>query len=135
MVQSINWPAIRTTARVLFGQPSLAVPHVDLRDIRDIDFARLRSAGCEGVVFDKDNTLTAPYKDEVDARLRYLRHVAPMLNNQAGTAVRIKAGEGLMIRWDADKARKEPESESTKRLLSSKWNPSQHSNGAWRFDV
>lgn len=69
MVQSINWPAIRTTARVLFGQPSLAVPHVDLRDIRDIDFARLRSAGCEGVVFDKDNTLTAPYKDEVDARL------------------------------------------------------------------
>ena len=40
MVQSINWPAIRTTARVLFGQPSLAVPHVDLRDIRDIDFAR-----------------------------------------------------------------------------------------------
>jgi len=30
---------------------------------------------------------------------------------------------------------KEPESESAKRLLQSKWNPKQHSDGAWRFDV
>jgi len=41
----------------------------------------------------------------------------------------------VIIRWDADKARKEPESESAKRLLQSKWNPKQHSDGAWRFDV
>ena len=52
-----------------------------------------------------------------------------------GKSVRIKAGEGVMIRWDADPVRGEPESESAKRLLPSKWNPKQHSDGAWRFDT
>ena len=55
--------------------------------------------------------------------------------NQAGNSVAIKAGEGVIIRWDADKARKEPESESAKRLLQSKWNPKQHSDGAWAMAV
>lgn len=55
--------------------------------------------------------------------------------NSAGKEVCIKAGEGAMIRWDADRAREEPETESAKRLLPSKWNPKQHSDGAWRFDV
>jgi len=68
-VQSFNWPAILTTARVVFRQPSLALPHLKVRDIRDIDFQRLRRAGCAGVVFDKDNTLTAPYADCIDPRL------------------------------------------------------------------
>ena len=36
-----------------------------------------------------------------------------------GKSVRIKAGEGVMIRWDADPVRGEPESESAKRLLPS----------------
>eukprot|EP00966_Prymnesium_polylepis_P142984 3300502-Prymnesium_polylepis.1 len=69
MVQSFNWPAIVTTVRVVLRQPSLALPHLKVRDIRDIDFDGLRAAGCTGVVFDKDNTLTLPYADDVDPRL------------------------------------------------------------------
>ena len=69
MPQSFNWPAIATTVRVVFRQPSLALPHLKVRDIRDVDFNGLRAAGCTGVVFDKDNTLTLPYADDVDPRL------------------------------------------------------------------
>ena len=69
MPQSVNWPAIRTTARVLLRQPALALPHVEVRTIADLDFKRLRRAGCCGVVFDKDNTLTAPYVDTIEPSL------------------------------------------------------------------
>ena len=48
---------------------------------------------------------------------------------------RIKPEEGVMIRWDANKERHEEVSESAKRLLPSKWNPKNHSDGAWRLDV
>ncbi|CAM9529326.1 unnamed protein product, partial [Choristocarpus tenellus] len=34
-------------------QPSLAVPHLSLPHIGDLDFAALRALGCRGVVFDK----------------------------------------------------------------------------------
>jgi phosphatidylglycerophosphatase GEP4 len=42
-------------------EPSLAVPHISVPDIRWIDWRALRAAGFEAVVFDKDNTLTAPF--------------------------------------------------------------------------
>ena len=93
MVQSLNWPAIRVAARVLFRTPALAVPHVEVATIRDIDFRCLRAAGCEGVVFDKDNTLTLPYADKVEpslaaalaeAREAFDGRVA-VLSNSAGT--------------------------------------------------
>ena len=69
MVQSLNLAAIRTTVRVIFREPALALPHAHVRDISELDFAKLRAAGCRGVVFDKDNTLTAPYSNEVYPRL------------------------------------------------------------------
>lgn len=47
-----------------------------------------------------------------------------------------KKGEAVMIRWDADEARKEPVSESSKRLIKSKWNPKGvQGEGGWRFDL
>ena len=61
MVQSINWPAIRLVPRVLFRQPALALPHMEVSSVADLDFRCLRAAGCAGVIFDKDNTLTDPY--------------------------------------------------------------------------
>ncbi len=93
MPQSWNWPAVRTTARVLLRQPSLAVPHVEVADIRQLDFRRLRAAGCEAVVFDKDNTLTVPYSDEIEptlaSALRECRDAfdgrVAVLSNSAGT--------------------------------------------------
>jgi phosphatidylglycerophosphatase GEP4 len=42
-------------------EPSLAVPHISVPDIRWIDWKALRAAGFEAVVFDKDNTLTSPF--------------------------------------------------------------------------
>lgn len=81
------------TLRVLLRQPSLAVPHVEVADIRALDFHRLRAAGCEGIIFDKDNTLTRPYADTVEpslaealaeARSAFDGRVA-VLSNSAGT--------------------------------------------------
>ena len=93
MPQSWNWPAVRMTVRVLLRQPSLAVPHVEVADIRQLDFRRLRAAGCEAVIFDKDNTLTVPYSDAIEpmlvAALRECREAfdgrVAVLSNSAGT--------------------------------------------------
>jgi predicted HAD superfamily phosphohydrolase YqeG len=46
-------------------QRGLVVPHFRVPDIRSINWAALKARGCRGVVFDKDNTLTAPYAPSV----------------------------------------------------------------------
>jgi len=67
--QSWNFPAVAMTLRCLTREPSLMLPHATVRDLNCLDFARLRRAGFVGVVLDKDNTLTAPYADAVEATL------------------------------------------------------------------
>lgn len=59
--QRINPEAIACFIGVLFGNKQLVIPHVSVPDIRYIDWAELKNEGFEGVVFDKDNTLTVPY--------------------------------------------------------------------------
>lgn len=59
--QRINPGAIACFVGVLFGNERLVIPHVAVRDVRYIDWAELKRKGFEGVVFDKDNTLTVPY--------------------------------------------------------------------------
>ncbi|KAK1282228.1 hypothetical protein QJS10_CPB22g01177 [Acorus calamus] len=61
--QRFNWGGI---VEVLGGgggaeRGSLAIPHLSVPDIRWIDWKELERLGFRGVVFDKDNTLTAPY--------------------------------------------------------------------------
>lgn len=46
---------------ILYKDKHLAIPHVFVPDIRYIDWAELKKRGFEGVVFDKDNTITVPY--------------------------------------------------------------------------
>ena len=101
MGQSINFVALRSAARVLTCQRSLAVPHFVIKgvcslssrkatiatlnvssqscqscvryqelfplcaDINDIDFRKLRTLGIRAIAFDKDNVLTAPYKNSI----------------------------------------------------------------------
>ena len=61
MVQALNTKAILTLAS-LFKRPGLAVPHVSVSNVSSIDFEALqRYAGIQAIVYDKDNTLTAPY--------------------------------------------------------------------------
>lgn len=59
--QRINLEGIACSVGVFSKDKQLVVPHVTVRDIRYIDWAELRNWGFEGVVFDKDNTITAPY--------------------------------------------------------------------------
>ena len=63
--QFINWEALMTLRRVAV-QPSLAVPHIRVPHVGCVDWTELKAAGIRGVAFDKDNTLTAPYSDELD---------------------------------------------------------------------
>ena len=61
MVQSLNFGGITTFFKLL-TRPKLFLPHLILDDIRKVDFKLLKDSGFKAVVFDKDNTLTAPYK-------------------------------------------------------------------------
>ncbi|KAF7815750.1 haloacid dehalogenase superfamily protein [Senna tora] len=58
--QRINLEAVYSTF-VFVKDPKLALPHISVPDMRYIDWGELRRRGFKGVVFDKDNTITAPY--------------------------------------------------------------------------
>ena len=64
--QYVNLDAVAMLRRVA-TTPSLAVPHLRVAHVGSVDWAALHSSGIRGVVFDKDNTLTDPYVDELAA--------------------------------------------------------------------
>lgn len=94
MVQSINLKALTTMASVI-RRPYLASPHVHVATISEVDFAAMRDrCGIRAVVFDKDNTLTAPYALSTHPRAsRGLQHAldvfgphrVAIMSNSAGT--------------------------------------------------
>lgn len=47
-------------------RPSLVVPHVQVPDIRHLDWEALHANGVRYLVFDKDNCLTAPHSDVLE---------------------------------------------------------------------
>ncbi|OIT32298.1 PREDICTED: uncharacterized protein LOC109207528 isoform X2 [Nicotiana attenuata] len=59
--QRINVEGIVSSLGVFSKDKHLAIPHVIVPDIRYIDWAELKKRGFQGVVFDKDNTITVPY--------------------------------------------------------------------------
>ncbi|KAG6547879.1 hypothetical protein Mapa_010699 [Marchantia paleacea] len=63
--QSINVAGIAFSSKVILKERHLAIPHVSVPDISWIDWKALRARGFEAVLFDKDNTLTAPYGQNV----------------------------------------------------------------------
>ena len=52
------------------GDAPLALPHLAVPSIDSLDWGALARAGFRGCVFDKDNTLTAPYAAAVEPALR-----------------------------------------------------------------
>eukprot|EP00529_Nitzschia_sp_RCC80_P041436 CAMPEP_0113458140 /NCGR_PEP_ID=MMETSP0014_2-20120614/9767_1 /TAXON_ID=2857 /ORGANISM="Nitzschia sp." /LENGTH=195 /DNA_ID=CAMNT_0000349651 /DNA_START=1245 /DNA_END=1829 /DNA_ORIENTATION=+ /assembly_acc=CAM_ASM_000159 len=94
MVQSLNTRAIVTLASV-FRRPSLLVPHLTVEDVSQIDFHDLKTNGkITAVVFDKDNTLTEPYSNEIhpdalnglkEAQEVFGHSNVAILSNSAGT--------------------------------------------------
>lgn len=59
--QRINLEGIACSVGVFARDKHLVIPHVFVPDIRYINWAELKRRGFNGVVFDKDNTLTVPY--------------------------------------------------------------------------
>ncbi|XP_075079367.1 phosphatidylglycerophosphate phosphatase 1, chloroplastic/mitochondrial isoform X3 [Nicotiana tabacum] len=59
--QRVNVEGIVSSLGVFSKDKHLAIPHVIVPDIRYIDWAELKKRGFQGVVFDKDNTITVPY--------------------------------------------------------------------------
>ncbi|MCD9561447.1 Phosphatidylglycerophosphate phosphatase 1, chloroplastic/mitochondrial [Datura stramonium] len=59
--QRINLEGISSSVGIFYKDKHLTIPHVFVPDIRYIDWAELKKRGFEGVVFDKDNTITVPY--------------------------------------------------------------------------
>ncbi|KAI0692165.1 mitochondrial PGP phosphatase-domain-containing protein [Cytidiella melzeri] len=54
----------------LIINPRLVLPSMVVKDIRHLDFVELRKAGYRGAVFDKDNCLTKPNKDQLVPELQ-----------------------------------------------------------------
>lgn len=59
--QRINVDGLVCALAVVTRDRHLVIPHVSVKDVRHIDWAELKKNGFQGVVFDKDNTITAPY--------------------------------------------------------------------------
>lgn len=59
--QRFNLEGIASSVGIISKDKHMVIPHVSVPDIRYIDWAELKRRGFEGVVFDKDNTITVPY--------------------------------------------------------------------------
>ncbi|EJD41672.1 HAD phosphatase [Auricularia subglabra TFB-10046 SS5] len=91
---SLNWPATVALIASVTLRPRLIVPHVSIRDLRQLDFVAMRNAGYDSAVFDKDNCLTLPLQDPLipdlaDAWAECKRAFGPgrvlVVSNSAGT--------------------------------------------------
>jgi phosphatidylglycerophosphatase GEP4 len=108
MGQSLNVPALTTLPRV-FARRELAVPHLRVATIKQVDWRKLQAAGIRAVVFDKDNTLTAPFAPTLHALVADsvadcveqfgIDNVA-VLSNSAGTP----DDKGLIWKSDIEKS-------------------------------
>nr|GAT56202.1 predicted protein [Mycena chlorophos] len=65
----LNIPGTLVPFQLLFN-PRVALPNLMVKDIRHLDFAALKKAGYQGAVFDKDNCLTLPHRDELVPELQ-----------------------------------------------------------------
>ncbi|CAH2063617.1 unnamed protein product [Thlaspi arvense] len=90
--QRINVEGIVSSVSVVARDRHLVLPHVSVRDLRYIDWGELKRKGFKGVVFDKDNTLTAPYslaiwpplRPSIDRCKAVFGHDIAVFSNSAG---------------------------------------------------
>ncbi|OQR83508.1 hypothetical protein ACHHYP_14616 [Achlya hypogyna] len=69
-MKGLNLNGVTQFAHAVLKAPKLLVPHLSVKDINEIPFAKLQALGFKGVVFDKDNTLTVPYKHQIVDRVQ-----------------------------------------------------------------
>ncbi|VVB06205.1 unnamed protein product [Arabis nemorensis] len=90
--QRINVEGIVSSVSVVVRDRHLVLPHVSVKDLRYIDWGELKRKGFKGVVFDKDNTLTAPYslaiwpplRPSIDRCKAVFAHDIAVFSNSAG---------------------------------------------------
>jgi len=65
-MQNVNAAGVSLFASMALGaKRDLAMPHLEVPDVRWIDWDALHAAGFRAIVFDKDNTLTIPYERRI----------------------------------------------------------------------
>mmetsp|Transcript_27072 Transcript_27072/g.40203 ORF Transcript_27072/g.40203 Transcript_27072/m.40203 type:complete len:354 (-) Transcript_27072:237-1298(-) len=95
MVQSLNTKALLSLGSII-RRPYLASPHVSVATISEVNYEAMREkCGIKAIIFDKDNTLTAPYENTIhplassgleSAIQTFGRSNVAILSNSAGTA-------------------------------------------------
>ncbi|TCD64384.1 hypothetical protein EIP91_004131 [Steccherinum ochraceum] len=65
----LNIPGILVPLHLLVN-PRLVLPAIIVKDIRQLDFRELYRAGYRAAVFDKDNCLTLPHRDQLVPELK-----------------------------------------------------------------
>jgi phosphatidylglycerophosphatase GEP4 len=51
-------------------KPELFIPDETLEDVTKINLDKLKKFGIRGLIFDKDNTLTEPYRETVQSKVQ-----------------------------------------------------------------
>lgn len=91
--QNFNAAGVSLFFQLLYGNQSLAIPHISVTDIRSINWEAMKTAGFKGLVFDKDNTLSEPFATVIDPRLA--NSLAKALEVFEGKAVLYSNSAGL----------------------------------------
>jgi len=85
--QSLNVAALRQLGRVL-REPSLLVPRLSVKSASDLDMRRLKEEhGIRCVVFDKDNTLSLTYVDELHSSAVHAVESSRQVFGPSGVAI------------------------------------------------
>ena len=93
--QSVNLPALLELKNIIFNRHML-IPTISLKSVADLDLDSLESLGIKYLVFDKDNTLSLPYGEEIHPSLdnkmneikshNLYKNSAAILSNSAGSS-------------------------------------------------
>ncbi len=91
--QYVNVDAFLMVPRAYVLQPKLLIPQFHVKNVAEVLPDILKMQGIEGVIFDKDNTLTVPYgeeihpsiKDTFDEYKKVFGEKIAIMSNSAGT--------------------------------------------------
>ncbi|KAK4776821.1 hypothetical protein SAY86_005509 [Trapa natans] len=101
--QRFNWGGIVCSVAVFTGDRHIALPHISVPEIRFIDWEELHRRGFKGVVFDKGNTIIAPYC------LTLWGPIAPSIEQQCksvfGSNIAVFSNSAGLFEYDHDGSR------------------------------
>ncbi|RLN82557.1 hypothetical protein BBJ28_00009503 [Nothophytophthora sp. Chile5] len=105
-MKGLNLGGVAEFCRVLVRQPQLLLPQLSVKDVTEVPFQTLKDRGFRGVIFDKDNTLTAPHRMEV----------APQLAASLAECRRVFGDAGVVIFSNSAGSNDDPDFAEAKRI-------------------